>query len=170
MLRYGSNVRGGMDKQQVEKILRKAADMCSRSGVRFTEKRRRILRTLVDSNVPLSAYEVAAEYNKNSDEGMPAMSVYRILDFLESESLVHKLSSNKKYVACSHIACSHEHEQPQFLICYRCQAVKEIAFKRSTINDLRSQVEQSGFKMINSQLEFDCVCEKCSAELESENA
>jgi len=154
-----------MNEFEVDKILLKAADMCSRSGARFTEKRRRILKTLIVSKVPLSAYEVAAEYNRLSNEGMPAMSVYRILDFLESESLVHKLSSNKKYIACSHIACDHEHETPQFLICYRCQTVKEIAFKRRTIQDLRNQVEQCGFKMITSQLEFDCLCESCAAEI-----
>ena len=38
------------------------------------------------------------------------MSIYRILEFLESQQLVHKLKLTNRYVACVHITCNHEHE------------------------------------------------------------
>lgn len=150
-----------MKKQNLKKIMGKAEDMCAHSGVRLTEKRKRILELLLVSKTPLSAYEVADAYNKGSDNNMPAMSVYRILDFLEAEQLVHKLSSANKYVACSHIACDHAHEIPQFLICGNCQNVKEIAISKSIIDELDKQVASAGYKLLNSQLELQCLCESC---------
>ena len=153
-----------MNKKTLSGIMTKAAEMCARSGGRLTEKRKRVLEVLVASKVPLSAYEVADMYNKHADDGaMPAMSVYRILDFLEFEQLVHKLSSTSKYVACSHIACDHGHEVPQFLICRKCQAVKEIAISKMVIDQIDDQVSQAGYALTNSQLELQCLCESCLA-------
>lgn len=139
----------------------KAQDMCTISGGRLTQKRKRILELLLLSGTPLSAYEVADKYNKSVDTSMPAMSVYRILDFLESELLVHKLNSTNKYVACSHISCSHAHEVAQFLICSNCLQVKEIAIAKRIIEELDEQVGEAGYKLLNSQLELQCICDSC---------
>ncbi|MFT7562306.1 MAG: Fur family zinc uptake transcriptional regulator [Flavobacteriales bacterium] len=152
-----------MKKQQLNNIMDKAQHICAHSGGRLTEKRKRILELLLVSGTPLSAYEVADAYNKTAEASMPAMSVYRILDFLESEQLVHKLSSANKYVACSHIACSHAHEIPQFLMCGKCQSVKEIAIAKSIIDELDHQVAGAGYKLMNSQLELQCLCDNCLA-------
>ncbi len=150
-----------MNKQAVKKILNKAHDMCTHSGNRLTEKRKRILELLVTSKTPLSAYDVANAYNETAEAPMPTMSVYRILEFLESEQLVHKLTSANKYVACSHIACDHGHQVPQFLICGKCQSVKEIAITKTIIDELDVQVKKAGYKLMNSQLELDCLCNSC---------
>jgi len=151
-----------MKEQQLNKILDKAQDICNHSGGRLTSKRKGILELMLLSNVPLSAYEVTDKYNKSTDSSMAAMSVYRILDFLESEQLVHKLSSTNKYVACSHIACSHTHQIPQFLICGKCESVKEIAIAKRIAYELEQEVANAGYKLVNSQLELQCLCEKCS--------
>lgn len=143
----------------------KAQQICAHSGTRFTEKRKLILEQLLNSAVPLSAYEVADAYNKSTDASMPAMSVYRILDFLESEQLVHKLSSTNKYIACSHIACDHVHQVPQFLICKSCQSVKEIAISKTIIDELDVQVSGAGYKLTNSQLELQCLCDACATQV-----
>lgn len=150
-----------VNTEKLNKIIAKAHAMCTHSGSRLTEKRQRILELLLQSNTPLSAYEVADAYKKNADTAMPTMSVYRILDFLESEQLVHKLSSANKYIACSHISCSHSHEVPQFLICNKCQSVKEIAIAKRIIEELDQQVSGAGYQLVNSQLELQCVCENC---------
>lgn len=150
-----------MKKQEINKIIAKAEGICSNSGSRLTEKRKRILELLLRAEIPLSAYEVADAYNIDSESSMPAMSVYRILDFLEEELLVHKLSSANKYIACSHIACDHAHQVPQFLICGECQSVKEIAISKTIVDELEKQVKNAGYKLTNSQLELQCLCEEC---------
>jgi len=150
-------------KQQLNTIISKAEGMCAHSGSRLTDKRKHILELLLVSNTPLSAYDVADKYNKTAEATMPAMSVYRILDFLASEQLVHKLSSANKYVACSHITCAHAHDVPQFLICSKCQNVKEIAVAKNIIDELAHQVADAGYKLLNAPLELQCICADCQA-------
>ena len=96
------------------------------------------------------------------NQSLAPMSMYRILNFLEEQHLIHKLHSSKKYVACSHIACSHSHGTPQFLICQHCQKVEEISIKQDVIESLHKSATKVGFELTTSQLELNCVCESCA--------
>lgn len=165
MLKSSEMKDQNMTDSRVSKILNKAHEKCRLSGARLTPKRQAILQVLVTSPTPLSAYEVAEHYKQETEESMPPMSAYRILDFLASEKLVHKLNSENKYIACSHITCDHQHEVPQFLICRNCRAVKEIGVPDKIIKDLGKHVDQAGFRLMNSQLELDCICAKCETTL-----
>lgn len=151
-----------MNKGDVNRIIHKADQHCAGAGVRLTEKRKRILELLVAQGTPLSAYEVAEAYNQSTAVSMPPMSVYRILDFLASEQLVHKLVSHNKYIACAHIACDHPHQVPQFLICRKCHAVKEIGIDKSLVDTLAARVSQAGYHLLDSPLELDCLCATCA--------
>jgi len=152
-----------MNKQQLNRIIDKAKAVCAQSGGRLTEKRKSVLALLLVSNRPLSAYEITDAYNKDAEKPMPAMSVYRILEFLEAEDLVHKLSSTSKYVACSHISCGHAHEISQFLICGKCQSAKEVTLSSGIINELGNLIGKAGYTLTNPQLELQCLCVRCSA-------
>jgi len=152
-----------MNKQQLNHVVDQAKEVCEHSGERLTEKRKAILEILLLKGAPLSAYEITDIYNQTAEKPIPTMSVYRILEFLEMENLVHKLSSTHKYLACSHINCGHVHEIPQFLICGKCQSTKEIAISKSTIDELGKLVGQAGYTLSNSQMELQCLCADCSA-------
>ncbi len=147
--------------QNIQTIIKHAERHCREHGVRFTNKRKQVLSGLLASQKALSAYELVDYCKKEFGESIPAMSVYRILDFLQEEQLVHKLNLANKYVACSHIACDHAHEVPQFLICSQCQMVKEISLNKSTMAELRANVDQAGFHMVSPQLEMNCICHQC---------
>jgi len=97
-------------------VIDRAEQLCRQNGTRFTVKRKRVLMSLLKSEKALSAYELIDLYTVEFGESMPAMSIYRILDFLEQEQFVHKLNLANKYVACSHITCDHAHDVPQFVI------------------------------------------------------
>ena len=143
-------------------ILDRAEANCRAHGARLTEKRKRVLSGLLESNKAMSAYELADYCGKTFDEPISPMSVYRILDFLEGENLVHKLHLANKYVACSHISCDHRHEVPQFLICDECGTVKEIGIKKDLINTLKDNVSQAGYVLKSPQLELHCLCQDCA--------
>ena len=145
----------------VDRVIGHAERQCKAHGARLTVKRKQVLSALLLSDKALSAYELVRFCNSQCDESMPAMSVYRILEFLENENLVHKLSLANKYVACSHISCNHPHAVPQFLICQQCSKVKEIAIEPATIEELRASVNDAGFKLVSTQLEMNCVCTSC---------
>jgi Fur family zinc uptake transcriptional regulator len=148
-------------------VLQHAEQHCNHRGTRLTEKRRQVLTGLIQSRKALSAYELIDYCRDELGQQLPAMSVYRILDFLEGEDLVHRLHLAKKYVACSHIACDHAHQVPQFLICSKCNAVDEISIKRSVIQSLKNSVVEAGYHLASPQLEFECYCNDCKDDLES---
>lgn len=145
----------------VEKIISHAESNCKAHGARLTNKRKQILSGLLSAGKAMSAYELVDYCKDHYGESIPAMSVYRILDFLQEERLVHKLNLANKYIACAHITCDHEHGVPQFLICNSCQKVEEITINKSTINTLRKNVEGAGFHLVSPQLEMNCLCGDC---------
>jgi len=145
----------------IESIIKDAEKHCKDHGARLTEKRKQVLIGLVESNKALSAYELIAFCKQRYDTNMPAMSVYRILEFLESQHLVHKLNLANKYVACMHISCDNNHAVPQFLICRNCSKVKEVSMGQSTILELSETVKNAGYDLYTPQVELNCLCESC---------
>ena len=163
LLVYAKTGTGGTNiMNNLEHIVSRAEQQCKQNGTQLTAKRKTVLTGLLQSQKALSAYELTDYCSKELGETLPTMSVYRILDFLESEQLVHKLNIANRYVACIHIACDHKHAVPQFLICTNCQQVKEISISNSTVATLKKNVENAGYTLASPQLEMNCLCERCA--------
>lgn len=145
----------------VQSIIAKVQAECERTGVKLTPKRQNILLVLLRSEAPLSAYEIVEHYREMYHESLPAMSVYRILNFLVDNKLVHKLETTNQFLPCAHIACDHEHEVPQFLICDKCHFVEEVGLRKTLVKELQESVKKTGFEMSNQQLELHGTCTKC---------
>lgn len=145
----------------VDTIIQHAERQCKAHGARLTAKRKRLLAGLIQSKKALSAYDLVEYFKSEYGEDIPAMSVYRILDFLVEEGLVHKLSLANKYVACAHICDGGLHGTPQFLICSECNRVEEINIDTSTVAELHKTVSDAGFELRSPQVEFECVCDRC---------
>jgi len=149
--------------QDINKILTAAEATCTASGSRLTDKRKQVLSCLLESPKAQSAYDLIHGVQERYGATMQPTTMYRILDFLESENLVHKLQLANKYISCSHISCDHSHEVPQFLICNQCDRVVEIGVKSELISSLTHSVEQVGYTLVSPQLELDCLCSDCAA-------
>jgi len=147
----------------VTRIVDHAEQQCRDHGSRLTEKRKHVLASLLQSGRALSAYELIEVCKNRFGETLPPMSMYRILDFLRQEHLVHKLNVANKYVACAHITCDHAHTTSQFLICIQCQKVEEISVSKTVIDELESTIHEAGFRMATPQFEINCICEDCVA-------
>jgi len=150
-------------KAKLTTTLESAEQQCQLRGTRLTQKRKTVLKGLVSSKHAMTAYELVDYCKRELDESIPAMSVYRILDFLVNEKLVHKLKLANRYVACIHITCDHRHAAPQFLICTECYRVEEVDISRSTMGSLKRNVESAGFELVSEQIEVDCICASCAA-------
>ena len=146
----------------ITQILDQAEAHCHSHGAKLTEKRKRILSGLLGSEKAQSAYDLIDYMRDEFGESLPPTTVYRILDFLAGENLVHKLHLANKYVACSHISCNHDHEVPQFLICDKCSNVKEVGIKKTLIETLKQNVASVGYTLKSPQLELHCLCQDCS--------
>jgi Fur family zinc uptake transcriptional regulator len=146
----------------IEGTLQSVEHLCEKRHVRLTLRRKQVLAGLIQSNKALSAYDLIDFCKLHHGETIPAMSVYRILAFLEKKELVHKLKLVNKFVACTHINCTHEHRILQFFICIQCSRVKEIMMQPSSIIDLQSSAQEAEFQLLTPQLEINGVCNNCT--------
>jgi len=138
---------------------------CREHGIRLTTRRRQVLNGLLNSEKALSAYELAEYCQKENEKRIPPMSVYRILEFLEGEHLVHKLKLANKYIACAHVVCDQTLYIPQFLICDECSRVEEFNVGESALSDIMLSIESSSFSLLDPQLEISCLCERCDSKV-----
>lgn len=150
-----------VNKQQLKKTIRFAYTKCEASGKKLTEKRQQVLEILLHAKTPLPAYELTDQFNKVMDVPILAMSVYRILDVLESVGLVHRLKSENKFMACSHLNTGCQHQPSMFLICSSCNKVVEMDDANDKVKALFNQVELTGFTPSGSQLEISGLCCQC---------
>lgn len=145
----------------VDKVLDKAQAICAAHGAKLTDKRRRVLQVVLESAEPLSAYQIADQYRDLYGKTLSVMSVYRMLNFLKENELVHRLETTNQYLPCSHISCQHAHEVPQFLICDSCHTVDEVGIRKEILRELSSNIEDTGFALARQQLEFHGLCRDC---------
>lgn len=148
-------------KTQTKQILDRAQTICRDAGVRLTEKRKRVLQVVIEAKEPLSAYQIADAYREEHGESLSVMSIYRMLNFLKENNLVHRLETTNQYLSCSHITCNHQHEVPQFLICDHCQGVSEVGIRKEIFNELNENIKGTGFQMARQQFEFHGTCDQC---------
>ena len=142
---------------KLEDMIHHAERQCKARGARLTVKRKQILMGLIQSNKALSAYDLIKYCKDEFGQTIPAMSVYRILEFLQDQLLVHKLNLANKYIACMHINSDHNHAVPQFLICSNCSKVKEVNINQSTISALNEAVKNAGYDLYTPQVELELL-------------
>lgn len=145
----------------IEAVIEKARQECAQKGVKLTRKRERILTVLLTAGAPLSAYDIVERYREQYGEVLPAMSVYRILNLLVEHKIAHKLQTTNQFLACAHIACNHDHQVPQFLICDQCHGVEEVGLRKALVKELHESVKKTGFEVANQQLELRGLCSRC---------
>jgi Fur family transcriptional regulator, zinc uptake regulator len=134
-----------------------AEQVCKLRAQKFTPIRRQVLQALLSSHRPLGAYEVIDELAKSISRPAP-ITVYRALDFLMENGLVHRIESRNAY-----LACGHDHEMAAmvaFLICDACGSVGEIP-AATVAQSLSAAARASGFAPKLSVVEITGVCAHC---------
>ena len=138
---------------------------CARRGARLTALRRLVLGLVLDSPKPAGAYELL-ERLRGHHGGAAPPTIYRALDFLLDQGLIHKVERLSAFIGCVHSAASHEHHEDaehmvQFLICSRCGRVEELS-DPSIGQSLQHAAAGSGFVIHGSTVEADGVCGECT--------
>ena len=144
-----------------EITLKYVHSLCEQKNVKLTEKRQQILYSLLKANKALSAYELIDSLRLHFDQDFAPMTVYRILKFLEENTLVHKLQSTNKFVICSHISDCRIRNAPQFLICNSCQKVDEVHLDEELMDAVCSNIKETGFFISEPQFELKGICQDC---------
>jgi Fur family zinc uptake transcriptional regulator len=137
--------------------LQHAERVCALRAQRFTTIRRQVLEALLSSHRPLGAYEVIDELAKSMPRPAP-ITVYRALDFLRDNGLVHRIESRNAFVACVH---NHGGDDLiVFLICERCGAVGE-APGGNVAETLKASSRAAGFAPKSPVIEIAGICAHC---------
>src|SRR6201995_3197515 len=136
-----------------------AETVCRERAQKFTPIRRHVLGALLSSHRPLGAYEVIDELAKSMPRPAP-ITVYRALDFLMGNGLVHRIESRNAY-----LACAHDHDATTmiaFLICEKCGSVGEIP-AGPVAQGLNAAARSTGFTPKLSVVEITGTCAHCQA-------
>ena len=147
-----------MNYKALSHVLERAEALCHERGVRLTEQRKTVLRLLRVSDKPLSTHELLDRMRGVVKNPAPP-TVYRALDFLLEQALVHKLESLHAYVGCTHP--DHPHAS-QFLICDDCGEVAEVE-DASLAKSLKAAGKAIGFRTKRPIVEVLGTCAHCSA-------
>jgi Fur family zinc uptake transcriptional regulator len=136
-----------------------AEAICAKRNERLTPMRRRVLEALLASHSPLGAYELIDRLSTRGARVAP-ITIYRALDFLREQGLVHRIESRNAFIACVH---NHETGAPVvFLICEKCGAVGEAA-SAAVADTITSASRAAGFTPKTPVIEISGVCAHCKA-------
>ena len=147
------------DTHSIEESLQQAEQICLQSGSRLTPLRREVLGLILNANAPVGAYDLLAKMKRDNERPAAPPTVYRTLDFLLEQGLIHRLASINAYIPCCHPRAGH---QAAFLICQKCHQVKETS--ASDLMDQLNQVALSGaFSARQTMIEMLGLCQQCQA-------
>lgn len=137
-------------------LLSEARQLCEARSLRLTTRRRQVLEILLASHQPLGAYDILAQLNRaDGRERIAPPIVYRALEFLLAEGLIHRIESRNAFISCSHPG---ECATAQFLICRDCERVAELEQRNSA---LLAEADNLGFAVDHSVVEITGVCADC---------
>jgi len=134
-----------------------AEAVCAKHGARLTPIRRRVLELVWNSHRPVGAYAIL-DHLREGDKGAAPPTVYRALDFLMEQGLIHRIESLNAFVGCDHPEDRHV---SQFLICTRCNGAVEIQ-DRGIANAVKKSAAEAGFTVNRFTVELQGTCPDCA--------
>ena len=143
--------------QCVDNALADADALCARQGVRLTALRRRVLELVWQSHKPLGAYDILGTLSEEDGRRAAPPTVYRALDFLLENGLIHRIASLNSFIGCNRPEHSH---QGQFLICRACRTAIELS--QPSISDaIVAAAKAVGFQVEQQTVEVVGLCSRC---------
>ena len=146
----------------VEQRLALAEQVCAAHGARLTDLRREVLELILAANGPLTAYVLLDQLQQSRRAAPP--TIYRALDFLLSQGLIHKLERLNAFLACVDTDPAPHSHAAQFLICRICHSARELE-DRAISHAVVHAAEAIGFHPEHTTIEIEGVCANCSKTL-----
>ncbi len=145
-------------RDSFEDRLARAEAACAKRGARLTEIRRTVLKLILEAQEPIGAYALLDRLKDQSGHGKPP-TIYRALDFLLGQGLIHRVERLNAFVGCHE-----ESDRPhpvQFLICGTCGSVTEFE-DPSVANAVQSAAGNHGFHVSRTIVEVEGECGPCA--------
>ncbi|MGB0465894.1 MAG: Fur family transcriptional regulator [Pontibacterium sp.] len=140
----------------IEQALSDAAALCKARDLRLTPIRELVLKLIWQSHKPLGAYEILPALAEAGFNSAPP-TVYRALDFLQAQGLVHRIAMLNAFIGCPHPGEMHH---SYFLICRHCNTVIE-ADSSQAESLIAQQAAALGFTAEQQSIEVLGCCPNC---------
>ena len=141
---------------RIQHTLAQAERLCAQRGVRLTALRRRVLEIVIGNDTPQGAYAILAVLRDDGRPGAPP-TVYRALDFLLEQGLIHRLASQNVFIGCVRPGQRHN---SQFLICKDCGKVRELNSRTLEVM-IREKAADYDFQVYSPMVEVLGRCRHC---------
>ncbi len=141
--------------------LDRASLLCEQRGTKLTALRRQVLGLVLESEAPTGAYDLLDRLRADRTGAAPP-TVYRALEFLQEQGLVHRIERLAAFVGCVDGA-PHDHAA-QFLLCRSCGKVTEID-DHDLAHALSAAAKRIGFTVTGATVEAEGMCGVCAAGL-----
>ena len=125
---------------------------------KLTKNQALVLKVLSNASQPLGAYAILDKLRRHGFKA--PLTVYRALEQLAGQGLVHKIESLNSWTTC---CGEHQANPPVFEICNDCGNVTE-QFDRELIKNLNSMSQRSGFIPDRSIIEIHGRCDDCGTD------
>jgi Fur family zinc uptake transcriptional regulator len=122
---------------------------------RLTAPRRRVLELMLQAGQPVKAYDLMADFGQGEAGPAKPPTVYRALEFLEGQGLIHRIESLNAYVVCR----LDEAHSAAFLICDCCGTTAEVAPGKAGL--LATPAGQANFAIKTVTIEAHGLCAEC---------
>jgi Fur family zinc uptake transcriptional regulator len=142
----------------VRQAIRAAEVLCSQRGARLTPIRRKMLELIWESHCAAKAYDLLDKIKPVEPAAKPA-TVYRALDFLIEQGLVHRVESLNAFIGCK---CPEQGHEQLLLICSQCHEVEERP-ATPVMEAVAREIEQAGFTVHHKAIELHGLCRRCAA-------
>lgn len=146
--------------------LERAEALCQKRGVQLTPLRREVLRLVLEADAPIGAYALLDQLKESRARAAPP-TVYRALDFLLEQGLIHRLERLNAFMGCAEALeghghhHDHAHDHPhQFLICRGCGTTREIS-DHAVAEAIATAAARGGFSAARATVEIEGLCAQC---------
>ena len=143
-------------EDSITMALKKAEGLCLDQGARLTSLRRRVLELVLKERHAVKAYELLMKLGQEYGAQQPP-TIYRALDFLLQQRLVHRVERLNAFVACHHPGKPHDF---QLLICDGCGVVKELEISEIS-QGLMVEAMRMRFQVTRQTVEVHGRCFDC---------
>lgn len=140
----------------IEHALARAESICREAGARLTPIRRQVLEEVWASHEATKAYDLIERLSRHGGQVKPP-TVYRALDFLLAQGLIHRIESLNAFIGCAH---PQEPHHAILLICGQCGDIEERSSDRVHA-ELGRLAADSGFTVRAEIIELRGICQQC---------
>ena len=142
----------------ISDALAAARALCQSRGVRLTDLRLQVLELIWQNHKPLGAYTLMEMLAKANTRRVAPPTVYRALDFLLEQGLIHRINVLNAFIGCPSPSTKH---QSHFLICRACGIAIELNHPALS-QQIIKVAQEAGFTIMSQSLEVSGLCANCT--------